>query len=723
LSHSRTHQHLGYVSYVGWVGYVSLKNRLTDLTVLTVLALFVCVSTHAATYTTNFPATENPISEGGKWAGGQNAGGNLWGNLQTTPGLAFGVSEPTQFGDPTANLTGTWGATQSAAAVIKVNTTPTTCCHEVEVRLRSTITNGNINGYEVLCPVATNPGYGIQIVRWNGANGQYVYLNEGPAHQCKNGDVLMASASGTNPTTITVSLNGSVVLTGVDHGTETGPGGAAGPFTGGNPGIGVYDSGDSNWSAFGISSFTATDTSAPSGPPMFYVNNSGTPACSDSSTFGTAAKPWCTIGYAVGHISSGSTLQVRQGTYNENVTITGPAGSAAASTLIQAYPGDTVTLRGPGVDSGRIMITNTSYITFDGFKITNYNQGLFVESAHHITIKNTEISFVGQEGLNIHHDSSFVTVDNCSVHDTRQWQFNGEGIYIGTSSAGPDDHTNNVTIRNTTIFNTNDEGIELKPGTHDCLLEGNTLYNNMIDPSFSGAGSGAIEVNEATIGCPTCTSGIQTWPSNPNHVVRNNIVHSSKTGIRAGTGSLIYNNIVYATVSPYDGILADNNASDSYPRKIYHNTVDVPVARAIVTNGGTTDVRNNIGPSTPQNMATSDSFYVNKAAFDYHLKAGAPPVNIGADLRSTVPSDKDGTSRDTQPDIGAYEYAGGPPVLSACDLNGDSATNVSDVQLSVNQAVEAFACSTGDINKDGACNVIDVQRVVNAALGGTCVTP
>jgi hypothetical protein len=67
-----------------------------------------------------------------------------------------------------------------------------------------------------------------------------------------------------------------------------------------------------------------------------------------------------------------------------------------------------------------------------------------------------------------------------------------------------------------------------------------------------------------------------------------------------------------------------------------------------------------------------------------------------------------------------YSATSQPPP-SACDCNSDGATNVSDVQLSVNMAITVVAC-THDINNDGACNVIDVQRVVNAALGGQCVT-
>jgi hypothetical protein len=67
-------------------------------------------------------------------------------------------------------------------------------------------------------------------------------------------------------------------------------------------------------------------------------------------------------------------------------------------------------------------------------------------------------------------------------------------------------------------------------------------------------------------------------------------------------------------------------------------------------------------------------------------------------------------------------YGSATTTTNACDLNGDTNTNVSDVQLCVNQAIGSAACSGGDINKDNTCNVVDVQRTVNAALGGQCVS-
>jgi hypothetical protein len=62
------------------------------------------------------------------------------------------------------------------------------------------------------------------------------------------------------------------------------------------------------------------------------------------------------------------------------------------------------------------------------------------------------------------------------------------------------------------------------------------------------------------------------------------------------------------------------------------------------------------------------------------------------------------------------------PSGNACNLNGDGAVNVVDVQLAINQALGTAPCTTADLQHNGQCNVIDVQRVVNAALGGNCVT-
>jgi hypothetical protein len=400
---------------------------------------------------------------------------------------------------------------------------------------------------------------------------------------------------------------------------------------------------------------------APIHAATYYVDNSGSPACSNSAGGGSQANPWCTISYGISHIKGGDTLNVKAGTYNESVNISGPAGSAAAPTIIQTYQGAAVTILGDGVNSGRVKILNTSYITFSGFTITNWNQGLFVETANHITVKDCTVYNVGQEGIHVHYDSSYVVIDTCVVHDTGMWQNNGEGIYIGTGDSAPVDNTNNVTIRNCNVHDVKDEAVELKIGTHDITVDGNTIYHaNSVNNGYGGA---AIELNQAV-------GSVQHWNSNPNHVIRNNVIHDVGTGaggvlynsaIRVGTGATVYNNLVYNINSSGNGIFTSNGAGDPYARKVYHNTVDVVSSRAIVASGGTVDIRNNIGPASANNIATSNSYYVNPAGADYHLVNGSAPVNAGVDLTSVVPTDIEGTNRGNRPppDLGAYEYHAG----------------------------------------------------------------
>jgi hypothetical protein len=148
------------------------------------------------------------------------------------------------------------------------------------------------------------------------------------------------------------------------------------------------------------------------------------------------------------------------------------------------------------------------------------------------------------------------------------------------------------------------------------------------------------------------------YGANPNHIIKNNTIYGTKTAIGIHTGSTVFNNVIYGQTGSYRGISVHNPDGDSYKRYIYHNTVDLPSARAIVVASGTADVRNNIGPSTTNNLVTSNSYYVNKSLANYHLAAGSVPINGGVDLTATVPADIEGNSRTANPppDLGAYEY-------------------------------------------------------------------
>lgn len=175
-------------------------------------------------YSTVFPLTENPISEGGVWTNGGTTGLD-WTNVQTTAGLAFatqvaGPSPP--FTDSVASLGG-FGPNQWAQGVVH---NASANLREVELLLRWTITAHNTTGYEI--DVTTN--FGLGIARWNGALNSFTFLAQNITTNVSTaeGAVWYAQIVGS---TITVNCNGTQVFSGTDS-----------TFATGNPGIGFFSS-------------------------------------------------------------------------------------------------------------------------------------------------------------------------------------------------------------------------------------------------------------------------------------------------------------------------------------------------------------------------------------------------------------------------------------------------------------------------------------------------
>ncbi|MGA2609518.1 MAG: hypothetical protein ABSD89_11935 [Halobacteriota archaeon] len=208
-----------------------------------------------STYTTSFPLTENPISEGGKWINGGTTGLD-WANVQTTPGLAFGTQTDTiNYDDSTAILAGSWGPSQTVQATVHVLNQSSGLFEEVELRVHTSISAHSITGYEINCSVVPSNPY-LQIVRWNGplansgnTNNGFTQL-AGSSTSCVDGDVLKATIVGS---TITAYLNGVQMVQATDS-----------TYPNGSPGMGFYiQSGSaSQESDYGFSSFAATDGSA-----------------------------------------------------------------------------------------------------------------------------------------------------------------------------------------------------------------------------------------------------------------------------------------------------------------------------------------------------------------------------------------------------------------------------------------------------------------------------
>jgi hypothetical protein len=198
-------------------------------------------------YSTNFPLTESPISEGGSWVNGSNNGLD-WGYISTTAGQTHTHPGPAPYADATALLTGTWRPDQMAIATVGniVNACKSdTCYPEVELRLRSTLSAHLCNGYEIAFSLKPNAMAYLIIVRWNGPLGDFTYLfnQSGSQYQIKTGDIVKAMVVGN---VITAYKNGVLIGLATDK-----------IFMSGNPGMGFNEktyNGD-----YGFSSFTASD--------------------------------------------------------------------------------------------------------------------------------------------------------------------------------------------------------------------------------------------------------------------------------------------------------------------------------------------------------------------------------------------------------------------------------------------------------------------------------
>jgi hypothetical protein len=199
------------------------------------------------TYTTNFAATENPISENGHWINGKTAGLD-WANIATTPGLAYGTETGNGgYDDSTALLTGTWGSNQTAEATVHSVNQTDNVYEEVEIRLRSALSANVATGYEINFRCSKTSQAYVQIVRWDGGLGKFTYVATQGGVGVQNGDVVKATIVGN---VITAYINGQQVLQGTDSTYITGNPGM-GFFLGGATGINTQD--------YGFSTFKATD--------------------------------------------------------------------------------------------------------------------------------------------------------------------------------------------------------------------------------------------------------------------------------------------------------------------------------------------------------------------------------------------------------------------------------------------------------------------------------
>jgi hypothetical protein len=172
------------------------------------------------------------ISENGRWINGK-ADALDWTDVRTAPGLAFGLQSGSnqgraQYDDSMAFLTGEWGPSQSASATVRSLQQDDVVYEEVELLLRGAMAPHCVSAYEINFRCSKAATAYAEIVRWNGALGEFTYLTRGVGSEygVGDGDQVKATIAGD---VITAYINGREILRVADR-----------AYGAGNPGMGFY---------------------------------------------------------------------------------------------------------------------------------------------------------------------------------------------------------------------------------------------------------------------------------------------------------------------------------------------------------------------------------------------------------------------------------------------------------------------------------------------------
>ncbi|MBN1150907.1 right-handed parallel beta-helix repeat-containing protein [candidate division WOR-3 bacterium] len=162
----------------------------------------------------------------------------------------------------------------------------------------------------------------------------------------------------------------------------------------------------------------------------YYVDGDD-PSASNSNP-GTLNLPWLTIQHASEQMVAGDTVFIRAAVYQENVITTNSGNTNDGPIVFVNYPGENFVLDGTSVGNSTGLRVFNSYITIEGWEISNWSDnGVWMSGASHVTFK------------------------NCKVHDV----FYG----IGISDSSHDFLLDHVETYNFTLY-----GVDVSPGTGSC---------------------------------------------------------------------------------------------------------------------------------------------------------------------------------------------------------------------------------------------------------------
>ncbi|WP_394613293.1 cellulose binding domain-containing protein [Lentzea sp. JNUCC 0626] len=306
-------------------------------------------------------------------------------------------------------------------------------------------------------------------------------------------------------------------------------------------------------------SVRATDAAGNKSAASTAVNATTSPGSGGGTTVNvsTAAE----LQSALAGAQAGQTIKLAAGTYRGSFLANGKAGTSsqpitlsgpANAVLINDGPtGEAPSCPAPtaGWDSGYgLWLFNSPYWNLTGFTVQESKKGIVLDNSHHTTIDSVSVHHLDEEAVHFRRSSGDSVIRNSTITDTGLVQPGyGEGVYLGSANSnwachgnsGGIDRSDRIQVLNNRIGpNVAAEAIDVKEGTYDGIIRGNTFNGTGITGQNSADSwvdvkgiNYLIEDNTGTFRSPgTFANGYETHntsttPSLPNgcgNVWRNN---------------------------------------------------------------------------------------------------------------------------------------------------------------------------------------------------------
>jgi len=383
----------------------------------------------------------------------------------------------------------------------------------------------------------------------------------------------------------------------------------------------------------------------------YYVSPDG-----DNNNPGTVLQPWATIQKAADTVTAGSTVYVRGGVYNEQVTINISGSFSGGYIRFQNYPGEKPVVDGsnllvPSGAAGLFLIENRNYIVFKGFEIRNYSSSTknIVPAAihvrgtsHHIELRNNRIHHIethapinsaGQgadaHGISVYGTSAPESINNLIIDGNELYD-----LILGSSEAlALNGNVETFQVTNNTVRDANNIAI-------DCIGFEGTSPDSAYDQARNGEISGNRVYNISSYGNPSygaeySAGGIYV-DGGRDIIVQRNVVTLSDIGIEIASEHLgritsnvtVRNNIIYnnkiagIAMGGYDDQRGSTRDCMVINNTLYHNDTRMDGNGELLLQFDIRNniIKNNIFNANSQSILISNPYTQNTGSVvDYNL--------------------------------------------------------------------------------------------------------